>query len=342
MGSPILNPVMTLGEYSKGPDIPEEARPLIEEFAKSSDVMEILPFENLSGFSYMGYRQVALPAGMAFRAINAPSTSGASTLAAFQEATYLIDHDIPVDRAMVDRGGDRRRAFEEIGGMAELGQLFITNFIKGDNTTNNTVFNGLQKRSALMGRVIDNSGGVSGGAPLSLAQLDLAIQNVANPTHIVVPWAIKYRFLQAARNVNVAGFVIKNEKEPFGSYSGADGPGGSTNNAAGGGNSRGPFMTYQGLPLLFGYQKTLNPPILPFTEVAAGGGSATTASIYVIAVGENRLCGIQNAPIEIRDFGLLQDGITYNTHFHWDVGLVDNDYFCFMRLSGIQQAAITV
>lgn len=340
MASPILTPVMTLGEYAKGPEIPDEARPFIEEFAKSSDVMEVLPFEQLAGFTYNGYRQVALPANMAFRAINAPSTSGAGVVAAFQEATYLIDHDIPVDRAMVDRGGERRRAWEEIGGMAELGQLFITNFIKGDNTSNNLVFNGLQKRSALMGRVIDNSGGVSGGAPLSLAQLDLAIQNVKSPTHIIVPWGMKYRFLQAARNVNVAGFVIKQEKEPFGSYTAAGGPGGSGNGAAVPGNL--PFMSYQGLPLLFGYEKTLNPPILPFTEVAAGGGSASTASIYVVALGENRLCGIQNAPMEIRDFNLLQDGITYNTHFHWDVGLVDNDYFCFIRLSGIQQAAITV
>jgi len=326
MASPILTPVMTIGEYAKG--VPEEVQPLIQEFAKSSDVMDVLPFQNISGFTWNGYRQVSLPANMAFRAINAPSTSGSAVVAAYQEATYLIDHDIPVDRSMVDRGGDRRRTWEEISGMAELGQLFITNFIKGDNTSNNTVFNGLQKRSSLLGRVLDNAGGVSGGTALSLSQLDLAIQNVKSPTHIIVPWGMKYRFLRAARDTTVSGFVIKQSDTPFGPYNAAGGAGG------------GPFMTYQGLPLLFGYEKTLNPPILPFTEVAPGGGAAQCASIYVVALGENRLCGIQNAPMEVRDYGLLQDGITYNTHFHWDVGLVDNDYFCFMRLAGIQQLAI--
>jgi len=336
MTSPILTPVMTIGEYAKA--VPEEVQPLIIEFAKSSDVMEVLPFQNISGFTYNGYRQVSLPANMAFRAINAPSTSGSSVVAAYQEATYLIDHDIPVDRSMVDRGGDRRRTWEEMGGMAELGQLFITNFIKGDNTSNNTVFNGLQKRSALLGRQIDNSNATSGGTALSLSQLDLAIQNVKSPTHIIVPWGMKYRFLQAARNTAVSGFVIKQEKEPFGSYTAAGGPSGSGEGAAAPGPQQ--FMTYQGLPLLFGYEKTLNPPILPFTEVAPAGGAAQCASIYVVAFGENRLCAIQNAPMEVRDYGLLQDGITYNTHFHWDVGLVDNDYFCFIRLAGIQQLAI--
>ena len=327
MTSPILTPVMTIGEYAKG--VPEEVQPLIIEFAESSDVMQVLPFQSISGFTYNGYRQVALPANMAFRAINAPSTSGAGVVSAYQEATYLIDNDIPVDRSMVDRGGDRRRAWEEKGGMAELGQLFITNFIKGDNTSNNTVFNGLQKRAAILGRQLDNSdvgvGGVSGGAALSLSRLDLAIQNVKSPTHIIAPWGMKYRFLRAIRDTTVTGFAMRQGPSTFGE-----------NNAA----QKDGFITYQGLPVLWGYEKTLNPPILPFTEVAPAGGAAQCASIYVVALGENRLCGIQNAPMEIRDYGLLEDGITYNTHFHWDVGLVDNDYFCFMRLAGIQQLPI--
>jgi len=336
MTSPILTPTMTIGEYAKG--VPEEVQPLIIEFAKSSDVLSVMPFQNIAGFTYNGYRQVALPANMAFRAINAPSTSGAGVVSAYQEATYLIDHDIPVDRSMVDRGGDRRRTWEEMGGMAELGQLVSTNLIKGDNTSNNTVFNGLQKRSALLGRTIDNAAGASTPVALSLSMLDLAIQNVKSPTHIIIPWGMKYRFLAAARNTAVAGFVIKQEKEPFGSYTAAGGPSGAGEGAA----APGPqvFMTYQGLPLLFGYEKTLNPPILPFTETNPGGGAATSASIYVVAFGENRLCGIQNAPMEVRDYGLLQDGITYNTHFHWDVGLVDNDYFCFIRLAGVSNLAI--
>lgn len=317
MASPLLTPVMTLPEYLKGNDMDDNARPLVEMFAKSSDIMEALPFEGLSGPVYVGYRQAALPASMGFRAINAASTSGAGTVTPFQEATYLIDHDIPVDRAIVDRGGPRRRAWEEQNGMARLGELWVSNFLKGDNTTDPTVFNGIQKRCEKYGRKIDNSGGTSGGSALSLTQLDWAIQNTRKPTHIIVPWAMRYRFIAAARNTSLSGFVMQTFDD-IGR----------------------PKISYAGLPMLFGYEKDLHTPILPFTETAPGGGSAVTTSIYVVSFGEGGLRGIQIKPIEIRDVGLLQDSITYNTHVSWDVGLVDEGLFCVTRLCGITNAAI--
>jgi hypothetical protein len=318
MASPFLNPVMTLTEYSKGPDIPDQARPLIEMFAKSSDVIEALPFIGLGGFVYQGYRQAALQSSMAFRAINAASTSGAGTITPFQESTFVIDHDIPVDRVLVDRGGDRRRAWEEQMAMARLGELMVNTFIKGDNTVTNTVFNGIQKRSSLYGRAFDNALGAAGGAPLSLFQLDNALWNTRKATHIIAPWAMMPRFTQAARTSTLTGFVMQTW----------DGVGT-------------PKMSYAGKPILFGYEKDLHPAILPFTEVAVGGGAAVTSSIYCVSLGEDGLVGIQNKPMEIRDFGLLQDGITYNTHVSWDVGLVDNNLFCITRLSGVTNALIT-
>jgi hypothetical protein len=319
MASPLLNPVMTLAEYAKGPDIPDEARPLIEMFATKSDVLEALPFMNLGGFVLQGYRQAALQTAMAFRAINAPSTSGAGVLTPYQESTFVIDHDIPVDRVLRDRGGDRRMAQEGQMAMARLAELVTNTLIKGDNTVTNTVFNGMQKRAALYGRTIDNAGGVAGGTPLSLFQLDNAIWNTNSATHIVAPWAMMPRWTQAARNTTLTGFVMQTW----------DGVGK-------------PKMSYSGLPILFGFPKDLHPPILPFTEVAAGGGAAQTSSVYIVNFSEEGLCGIQNKPMEIRDFGLLPDGITYNTHVSWDIGLVDNKLFCLTRLSGITNTAIVL
>jgi hypothetical protein len=317
MTVPFITPVMTLPEYLKGSDIDDSSRPYVEMFAASSDIMGVIPFEGLMGATYDGFRQTGLPNSMGFRAINAPSTSGAGVLTPFQEATYVIDHDIPVDRAVVRRGGDRRRAIEEKGGIARLGELWVNTFLKGDNTQNAKVFNGLQKRAAKFGRTIDNSNGAAGGAALSLSQLDWAIQNTHEPTHIIIPWAMRYRFIAAARNTSIAGFVIQTW----------DGVGA-------------PKMTYAGLPLLFGYEKDLHPPILPFAEVAIGGGAPVTSSIYVVSFKEGGVRAIQIAPIEVRDMGLLEDGITYNTHISWDVGLVDEHQFCFTRLSGVTNASI--
>lgn len=317
MAFPLITPVMTLPEFLKGNDVDENARPLIEMFAQSSDIMEALPFMGLTGPIYQGFRQAALPSTMAFRAINAGSTSGAGQVTPFQEATYLVDHDIPVDIALIRRGGERRRAIEEKNGMAKLGELWVQNFIAGDNTTNNKVFNGLQKRATKYGRLIDNSGGTSGGAALSLYQLDNAIKNTRKPTHILMPFDFKPRIIQAARNTSISGFVIQSWDEVGG-----------------------PKLKYAGYPILWGYEKDLHPPVLQFNETAPGGGSAVTGSIYVLSLGEEGVHGIQLIPMEVRDMGLLQDGITFNTHISWDVGLVDATLFCFTRLCGITNAAV--
>ncbi len=201
MTSPFLNPVFTLPEYAKG--LNDGDRPLVEMFATSSDVMQALPFTKVTTPTYRSYRQSSIPASMNFRAINALSTSGGGTLSAFQELTYPIDHDIPVDKALVERYGPGRRKADEKLAMARLGELWLNTFLKGDNTATPTVFNGLQKRSAQFGRTIDNAQGVLNGAPLSLYMLDQAIWNTRKPTHIIAPWAMMPRFTQAMRNPSI-------------------------------------------------------------------------------------------------------------------------------------------
>ena len=315
-GSPQLSPVMTLPEYLKMGDIPDQERPIVEMFAKSSDIMEVLPFEGLSGGLFEGFRTASLPT-LGFRGINEGSTSGSGTITPFQEATYIIDHDIPVDRALVDRGGERRRAMEEQAGVTAMGQLWINTFLKGDNTLNPRLFNGLQKRSQKFNRFIDNSNGQAGGSPLSLFKLDQAINNTNGATHIIAPWMSKPLWIQAARTQSLTGYVVQTWDE-----------------------TGKPKLSYGGYPILFGYPKDLHPPILPYTEVAVGGGAPVTSSLYVVGFGEMKLRGLQIAPMEVRDVGLLQDSITYNTHIHWDVGMVDEHLFCLTRLGGMTFAPI--
>ena len=79
---------------------------------------------------------------------------------------------------------------------------------------------------------------------------------------------------------------------------------------------------------------------LQFNEVASGGGSAVTGSLYILSMGDGKLRGLQLNPLEVRDFGLLQDGITFRTHLTWDVGLVDEHKYCLQRLDSWTNAAI--
>jgi hypothetical protein len=313
MSSPLLNPVMTLVEYYKGMEESNTNRPYIEMFAKSSDVMQAIPFATMTGAIYTGFRQSGLPQSLAFRGINGPSTSGAGTISPYQEASYVIDHDIPLDVAIIRRAGDRRRAMEETNGIARAGELWIQTFLKGDNSITPTAFNGLLDNSALV-----TGAPVVGGAPLSLFALDQAIWNTKGCTHIIADWSLMPRFIQAARNTQISGFVIQSWPDV-----GA------------------PKMTYANRPILFGYEKDLHPTILPFTEVAPAGGAAVTSSVYTVNFSEQGVHGIQLIPLEVRDMGLLPDGITYNTHISWDVGLVDDHQFSFTRLAGITSKAFT-
>lgn len=307
--------LITLGEYAKGLAREDIRRPIIEMFTEYSDVMEALPFEGLKGSNYTGYREAILPSPV-FRAINEASSSGHGTITPFQEATYVIDHDIDVDRAIIDRHGPERRNYEERMGITAFAQLWVNTFVYGDNSANPRVFNGLAVRANKYSRDFHNNTG-SGGGALSLAKLDNAINNVKEPTHILAPYASRPLWIQAARTTTLSGFVMQTWDE-IGELK----------------------MSYAGLPFLWGYPKDFHPPVLQFNEVGSGGGSAVTASLYVLALGEGNLRGIQIRPLEPRDIGLLQDGKTYRTHLAWDVGLVDEHIYCMARLDDWTNATI--
>jgi hypothetical protein len=307
--------LITIAEYAKSFAKEDMRRPIIEMFAASADVFEVLPFEGLKGSVFQYYRQAVLPVP-GFRGINEGSTSGHGTITPLQEATAIIDHDIDVDRAIIDRHGPERRNYEEQMGLTAFGQLWVTTFVSGDQSTNARVFNGLQQRSAKYSRT-DHNSAASGGAALSLLKLDQSINKVNKPTHIFAPYDSRPLWIQAARNTSLSGFVMQ-------SWDGV-------------GELK---MSYAGLKFLWGYPKDDHPAPLQFNEVASGGGSAVTGSLYIISMGEGKLRGIQVRPMDVRDIGLLQDGKTYRTHLAWDVGLVDEHKYCIQRLDSWTNAAI--
>ena len=309
--------MQTLIEYAKGLEDSDPAKPLIEMFAKTSDIMGALPIEGLTGNVYEGYRQAALPV-LAFRGIGQSSTSGTGKITPFQEASFIMDHDLDVDRAIVDRYGPIRRAREEVMATASAGKLWVDTFLKGDNSTSPITPDGLQRRSRLFSRLIVNNA-ASGGGALSLLKLDQAINNTNTPTHIIADYTTMPLWIQAARTSSLTGFVVQSWDD-VGK----------------------PKMSYAGLPILWGYPKDDHGSLLPFTEVASGGGGAVTTSIYIVSFRDGGLKGFQLRPLQFKEMGnggLLQDGITYRTHMSWDMGWVDEHKYCLTRLSSITNAA---
>src|SRR6185437_5153253 len=191
--------LITLPEYAKGFSAEDIRRTIIEMFTQYSDVFEVMPFEGLRGSKYVGFREAALPTPV-FRAVNEASSSGHGIISPFDEATYIIDHDIDVDRAIQDRHGPERRNYEERMGITAFARLWVDTFIKGDQSTNPRVFNGIQIRSNLYGRKFHNSAS-SGGAALSLVNLDQMLNNLSKKSgqsYILVPFASLPLWIQAA------------------------------------------------------------------------------------------------------------------------------------------------
>lgn len=313
-----ISNLISLPEYAKGFAKEDIRRSVIEMFTQFSDIFEVLPFETLRGSKYAGYRQAVLPAPV-FRAINEASSSGHGTISPFDESTYIIDHDIDVDRAIQDRHGPERRDYEERMGITAFARLWVDTFIKGDQATNPRVFNGLNVRARKFGRLYHNSV-ASGGAALSLINLDQFLNNISRKsgtTYIIVPFISLPLWIQAARSTTLTGFVMQTWDE-VGK----------------------PKISYAGLRILYGYPKDDHAPVLQFNEVATGGGSAVTASLYGITVGEGMLRGIVVRNLTPEDVGLLEDRKTYRTHISWDVGLVDEHKYCLGRLDSWTNAAI--
>lgn len=309
-------PVMTLPEYAKTKDKTDVSRPIIEMFAKSADIYEALPFETINGPVFEGYRQAQLPT-VAFRAINADSTSGNGKVEQFQEPTYVLDHDIDIDEAIIRRNGMQRRSQEEAMSMAAVGKLWLDTFLSGDNTTDPTEFSGLQVRCEKYSRKLA-AGSASGGDALSLAKLDELINMVNGCNALLMSRNLLPRVIAAARNTTISGFVIQSWDE-VGT----------------------PKLSYGGKRIFFGYEKDDHGVILPYSEANPGGGSAVGTSIYALALGEGKLRGIMLKDLVADDVGLVKTGTKpfYRTHVSWDVGIVDEHKYCMARLWGVKDAA---
>lgn len=318
--------VHTLPEYAKTVTDPVQ-RSVIELFPQESDILSAIPFKTAPGGRYGYHREGSLPTNMGFRAINETPNEGHGVINDLTEQCYPIAGNIDVDRVLINRYGMERRAMEERMSIKKKAKTWTDTFISGDNQSEPREFSGLKTRLQVVNstvdgsdyesRVVANATG-SGGGALSLAKLDIAIGLVENPTHIIMPKALVDRFGAAQRSTSVSGYITW-DKDDWG--------------------KRG--MQYNGLPVLTGYGISAFGPFLDFDEVAYGGGSAVTSSIYVVSFREDGVCGLETKPIEVTDMGLLNNSIHYRTNVEHDVGLCIENPYAAIRLSSITNAAIT-
>lgn len=320
--------VHTLVEYAKTVE-DMKSRAIVELFPEESDILRAIPFKTAPGGKYGYFREGALPTNMAFRGINETPTAGHGLINDYVEQCFPMVGQIDVDRVILDRYGMERRTMEERLQIKAKAHLWTQTFLDGDNQSEQREWTGLKQRLRAVGsgstsvdgsnydsRQFANST-ASGGAALSLANLDIAISLVENPTHILMPFKLKNRFPAAVRDAGVGG-VYTNDKEDMGHR----------------------VERYNGLELLSGYGVSKHGSLLNFTEVAFGGGSAVTSSIYIISFSEMGVCGIETTPMQVKDLGLLNDGTYYRTDILHDNGICVESPYAALRMTSITDAAI--
>lgn len=266
----------------------------MELYARASDVLQFMPFDNITGNSMAFNREEVLP-GVGFRGVNEAYTESVGKVDRIVESLAIAGGDLDVDKFLVDTGGPDQRATQEAMKVKALSLSITDTIIKGDVITTPRAFDGLQVRCT-GDQLIANRSSIATG--ITLASLDEAIDAVDEPTHLIMSKAIRRVLSAAARDPNVGGYITY-DLDAFGRR----------------------VTKYNDLPILVVDKNESNVDILGFTETSSGGTAATATSVYCVSFAENGVTGLQNGEMDVRDLGELDTQPVYRTRVEWYVTL---------------------
>lgn len=286
-------------------------RGVIETFARTSSVLEMLPYMDVAGNAYAYNQEGALP-GIGFRDVNEGYTASEGVVNPASERLYIAGGDVDVDRFLVQTRGninDIRAIHTEM--KAKALSLAITNQIfNGDQATDPKGFDGLKKR--LSGKQVIDAG--VDGAPLTITMLDELIDAVeGEPDALFCSKAMRREIKRVIQGHN--GYS-ESQYDAFGR----------------------PVVTYGGIPVRVIETDNLGNEILGFNETQ---GTATNAgSIYALKFGaEQYVSGLQNGGVSVRDLGELDEKPIYRTRIEWYTGLAVFHPRAAARLRGVVKAS---
>jgi len=287
---------------------------MMELYAKSSDVINALRFENITGNALKFNREKTLP-GAGFRGVNEGYTESTGEVEAIIESLTIAGGDLDVDKFLVDTGGPDQRTTQETLKVKALAAAMTKNIVKGSVITDAKSFDGLQVR--LTGDQLIAAGSTANGTPLSLTKLDELIDAVDDATHLIMNKQMRRRLIAASRNSAIGG-DIQFDLNNWGAR----------------------FTTFNGLPILIADKDEEYAEIMPFTE-ACTSGTSTGTSIYCLSITDDGTMGLQNGDMDVRDLGELDTKPVYRTRIEWYITLAILRQRSAARLWSISDAAVT-
>ncbi|MED4840402.1 phage major capsid protein [Weizmannia sp. CD-2023] len=301
-------------------------RGVIETFARTSAVLELLPFMEIAGNAYRYNQEEALP-GIAFRGVNEGYTESTGVINPQSEGLVILGGDSDVDRFLVQTRGNLQdiRAIQTEMKAKALALEFTRAFFKGDTAVDSKAFDGLEKRirgsqliyadGAGQAGVAFTKGNTEGKSPddvTFLEKLDELIDAVEGEPDVL--------FMSKAMRRKVKGILQRSEHYV---ENGADAFGR-------------PVMTYAGIPIRVIETDVEGNEILGFNETV--GADTDTGSIYAVRFGaEQYVAGLRNGGVNVRDLGEIDEKPVYRTRIEFYCGLAVFHPKAVARLAGIKK-----
>lgn len=288
----------------------------IEEFARSSDLLQAMPWKNINGNAYSYSKEDTLPTGIGYRGVNEAYTEGTGIINPQTETLRIYGGEIKVDKFIVDTLGPQERSIQEAMKVKAMALAIGRDLIKGSQAADSRAFDGLQTR--ITGSQLFTN--AANGGALSLANLDAMLDEVDGATHLIMNKTMRRRLTAASRSTTLAGFITYG-LDDFGRK----------------------ISMYNDLPILIVDYDNFNNQIMPFNEVVGSGNLNT--SIYAVKFAEGGVMGLQG-PVEgtyglkSKDIGELETQPAYLTRIEWYLSMAVFHGRSAARLQGITDAAV--
>lgn len=290
---------LTLPETAKNLSTDTLQRGVIEIFARTSPVLELLPFMTIAGNSYKYNQEATLP-NVAFRDIGQGYEPSGGTVVQKSESLMILGGDVDVDKFIAQTLGNvnNQRAVQTNLKSKAIAKTFTQKFFKGDKAQNPLEFDGLDVRIANN----DNELNV-GGKKLEVAMLHELLDMVEGGADVLFMSKAMRRELQ--KLLESQTHYIQVGKDNFGR----------------------PIEYFGDVQI-----RTVDDDIITFNE----GSDRNEGSIYAVKFGaQEAICGLTNGGVQVYDLGEIDAMPVYRTRIEFYCGLADFHPKAAARLSGI-------
>ncbi|MAH50281.1 hypothetical protein CMI37_30955 [Candidatus Pacearchaeota archaeon] len=297
----------TLIEYAKTTQDPIQSA-VVEEFAKSSVVLEMLPFKEIVGGSYTYNKEERLP-GIAFRGINESYSESTGLVNPQTEALKIMGGDADTDKALLKREKDfgARRASDLVMKAKAAALYFTKIFFDGDEATESKQFDGLNQR--LTGNQLITAG--ANGANLDLNLLDQVIDAVVGKPDVLLMGKAMRR---QVKSLLTGSSLVQVSQDEWGRQ----------------------VEAYDGIRIGIVEKDNDDSEILDFDETK--GSETEAGSLYAVRFGvDTHLCGIQIEPLEAYDIGELETKPAFRSRIEWQMSIAIFHSRSAARLDGISK-----